>query len=94
MQSPTVPNNQLIPPDEDKVLSLTVLARRWGCTLQTAKKAGQAPTPPVNLLHRPIERTARRNALGRSAGRASGEPNIKREGGNGAVTILAQEIKA
>jgi hypothetical protein len=59
-----------------------------------SKKAGQAPTPPVNLLHRPIERTARRNALGRSAGRASGEPNIKREGGNGAVTILAQEIKA
>jgi hypothetical protein len=38
MQSPTVANNQLIPPDEDKVLSLTVLARRWGCTLQTAKK--------------------------------------------------------
>jgi hypothetical protein len=38
MQLPTVANNQLIPSGEDKFLSLTVLARRWGCTLQTAKK--------------------------------------------------------
>jgi hypothetical protein len=38
MELPTVANNHPIPPDEDKVLSLTVLARRWGCTLQTAKK--------------------------------------------------------
>jgi hypothetical protein len=38
MKSSTLVSDQLISPDEDKVLSLTLLSRRWGCTIQTAKK--------------------------------------------------------
>jgi hypothetical protein len=38
MQTSMLDSHSVISPDEDKILSLTVLSRRWGCTLQTAKK--------------------------------------------------------